>query len=212
MEQVIKLMMTHFNVVAFFAFAFALSVKADNAKGYFETNKDTILNQVVTESDSNVFVIGKTKGSKILSTASNYSRAEETAKWNLGDRYKSIVSWPQDVTEEEKRLAWLEYRTQKKENFHFSGMYRIYADKMTNGEYRVVMCFPKKQILIVPPTEGDIRSAIVEVRKRKQEEEELIGKLFEKLPANSPEKKNNSVLKENDGTKILETEDVDLIL
>ena len=155
-------MMTHFNIGALFAVVFALSVRADNAKDYFEINKDVILNQVVTESDSNIFVIGITKGSKILSTSSNYSKAEEFAKWNLGDRYKNTVSWPQDVTEEEKRLAWLEYRTRKKENFSFSGMYRIYADKMTDGEYRVVLCFPKNQVRIAPPTEVDIKTAITE--------------------------------------------------
>lgn len=205
-------MMTHFNLGALFAVVFALSVRADNAKDYFEINKDVILNQVVTESDSNIFVIGKTKGSKIFSTSSNYSKAEEFAKWNLGDRYKSTVSWPQDVTEEEKQLAWLEYRTQKKANFHFSGMYRIYADKMTNGEYRVVMCFPRNQVWITPPTELDIKLAITKVRKRIREKEKQAVMLLEELPTKIPENKGHSGFKEDGGVKILETEDENLIL
>ena len=88
----------------------ALSVFADKAHEVFNAHRDEILSAGVTTIDGNVYLVGKSSSPRNRGDAVGWTKAEENAKWNLGDRHRATAPWAEDVTASERESAWLEYR------------------------------------------------------------------------------------------------------
>lgn len=146
----------------------ALSAKADKAHDTFEANKDVILSRPVTVCGETAFAVGRARSSRNLGSAVGYAKAEEVAKWNIGDKYRAVAKWPTDILESEKAKAWLEYRCLHPERFTLTGMQRIWTKKTQPDTYIVVIGFPAVAINIPEPTTAELKKSLDIVRERKR--------------------------------------------
>ncbi len=145
-----------------------LSAFADKTHDVFESNKDIILSQPVTVCGEIAFAVGRVKSSHNSGSAVGYAKAEELAKWNIGNKYRESAQWPRDVLESEKNEAWLEYRCLHPERFTLSGMQRIWTKKTQPDIYTVVIGFPAAAINVPEPTSAELKEALNAVRERKK--------------------------------------------
>lgn len=161
-------MKTLFNS-AIMASCIVLSVSADKtAHEVFAANKETILSQPVTVCGEVSFSVGCSNSPRSRGDAVGYTKAEEQAKWNLGEKYRAMAIWPSDVLDSEKGLAWAEYRSQHPDRFSVAGMYRIYTKKTRPDTYTVVLCFPSNQVKVPEPTAEELQVALNTVRERRR--------------------------------------------
>ena len=98
----------------------------------------------------------------------NETKAEENAKWNIGDRHKATAVWPPDVVEAEKDAAWLEYRAMHPNRFHVVGLQRIWTKKTPPDGYMVVMSAPAEFLELSPPTAQELSVAVSRMRQKKR--------------------------------------------
>ena len=171
-------MKTRFNVLII-ASCVTLSASADKAHDAFSANKDAILAQPVTVCGDVAFSVGKATSPRGRGDAVGYSKAEECAKWNLGDKFRATAAWPADIQDSEKDLAWLEYRSQHPERLSVFGMQRILTQKTPPDNYMVVLSFPADQIEVSEPTATELKSALDKVRERRRIAAELAKKAVE---------------------------------
>mgnify|MGYP003294559273 CR=1 FL=1 len=160
-------MKTLYNVIVI-ASCIALSAFADEAHDVFLARKDAILAQTVTVCGGVAFSVGRTTSPRSRGDAVGYTKAEEQAKWNLGDKFRATASWPTDVLEEEKDAVWIEYRSEHPERFSVFGMQRIYSKKNPPDCYVVVMAFPAEQVNVPAPTDQELQIALSKVRERRR--------------------------------------------
>ena len=150
----------------------ALSVFADKAHEVFNAHRDEILSAGVTTIDGNVYLVGKSNSPRSRGDAVGWTKAEENAKWNLGDRHRATAEWPPDVTEEEKEAAWLDYRASHPNRFHVVGLQRVWTQKMPPDGYLVVLAVPSEFVSLSPPTAQELAMAVGRVREKKRLAEE----------------------------------------
>ena len=144
----------------------ALSVFADKAHEVFNAHRDEILSAGVTTIDGNVYLVGKSSSPRNRGDAVGWTKAEENAKWNLGNRHRATAEWLPDVTEEEKEAAWLDYRASRPNRFHVVGLQRVWSQKMPPDGYLVVLAVPSEFVSLSPPTAQELVMAVgVYVRK-----------------------------------------------
>ena len=69
----------------------ALSAFADKVHDVFNAHRDEILSAGVTTIDGNVYLVGKSNSPRNRGDAVGWTKAEENAKWNLGDRHRATA-------------------------------------------------------------------------------------------------------------------------
>jgi len=150
----------------------ALSVFADKAHEVFNAHRDEILSAGVTTIDGNVYLVGKSSSPRNRGDAVGWTKAEENAKWNLGNRHRATAEWPPDVTEEERETAWLDYRASHPNRFHVVGLQRVWSQKAPPDRYLVVLAVPSEFVNLSPPTAQELAMAVGRVREKKRLAEE----------------------------------------
>jgi len=150
----------------------ALSVFADKAHEVFNAHRDEILSAGVTTIDGNVYLVGKANSPRKFGDAIGWTKAEENAKWNIGDRHRTTAVWPPDVAEAEKEATWLEYRAMHPNRFHVVGLQRIWTQKTPPDGYVVVMSAPAEFLELSPPTTQELAVAVSQMRKKRRLAEE----------------------------------------
>ena len=150
----------------------ALSACADKVHEVFNAHRDEILAAGVTTIDGNVYLVGKSNSPRNRGDAVGWTKAEENAKWYLGDSHRATAHWASDVTESEKEAAWLEYRAAHPNRFHAVGLQRIWTQKREPDEYMVVLSVPAEFVSLSPPTAQELAMAVGRVREKKRLAEE----------------------------------------
>ena len=171
-------MKTLFNSIVI-ASCVTLSASADKAHDAFSANKDAILAQTVSVCGEVAFSVGRAVSPRNRGDSVGYAKAEEQAKWNLGDKYRAIAAWPDDIEESEKDAAWTEYRIQHPKRFSVFGMQRILTKKTPPDNYLVVMSFPADQVDVPKPSAEELKVALEKIRERKRIAEERARKQAE---------------------------------
>jgi len=150
----------------------ALSAFADKVHDVFNAHRDEILSAGVSTIDGNVYLVGKANSPRNRGDAVGWTKAEENAKWNLGDRHRVLAPWASDVTPLEKESAWLEYRAANPNRFHVVGMQRVWTQKTPPDGYMVVMSVPAEYVNLAPPTAQELKIAVNCVREKRRKAEE----------------------------------------
>lgn len=150
----------------------ALSAVADKAHEVFNAHRDEILSAGASTVDGNVYLVGKANSPRNRGDAVGWTKAEENAKWNLGERHRATAPWAADVTPPEKESAWLEYRAANPNRFHVVGMQRIWTHKTPPDGYMVVLAVPAEFVNLAPPTKQELAAAVSRVRDRRRRAEE----------------------------------------
>lgn len=146
----------------------ALPAVADRAHDLFKANREKILSKNFSVIDGTVFVVGRSKSTRNCSDSVGWAKAESSAKWFIGDRFLATARWPLGTTEDEKRLAWLEYRAMHPHRFKITGMQRVWTQKTPLEDYMVVLSIPASEINLSPPSRGDLETAVKKVRERQR--------------------------------------------
>ncbi len=149
-----------------------LSASADKVHELFNAHREEILSTGISTVDGNVYLVGKANSPRKFGDAVGWTKAEENAKWNIGDRHRATAVWPSDVTEAEKETSWLEYRAMHPNRFHVVGLQRIWTQKMPPDGYVVVMSAPAEFLELSPPTTQDLAMAVSRMREKRRLAEE----------------------------------------
>ena len=149
-----------------------LSAFADKVHEVFNAHRDAILSAGVTTIDGAVFLVGKSNSPRNRGDAVGWTKAEENAKWNLGNLHRATAEWPPDATEEEKEAAWLDYRASHSKRFHVVGLQRVWSQKMPPDWYLVVLAVPSEFVSLSPPTAQELAMAVEHVREKNRLAEE----------------------------------------
>ena len=150
----------------------ALSAFPDKVHDVFNAHRDEILSAGVSAIDGNVYLVGKANSPHNRGDAVGWTKAEENAKWNLGDFHRASAPWPLDVTPLEKGSAWLEFRAANPNRFHIIGLQRIWTQKIPPDGYMVVMSAPAEFVNLAPPTVEELAMAVNRVREKRRQAEE----------------------------------------
>lgn len=154
--------------VAILAILGALSVLADKAHDVFDEKSEEILSRPFSVIGDVAYAVGWANSPRNRGDAVGYAKAEEHAKWNLVEQFRTSAPWPADILDEEKNAAWLEYRSEHPLSFSVFGMQRIYSKKSPPDGYVVVMSFPAEQVNIPAPTSQDLQAALSKVRESRR--------------------------------------------
>ncbi len=159
----------------------ALSASADKAHEVFNANREAVLSSGVSKFDGIVYVFGKASSPRNRGDSVGWTKAEENAKWNLGDQHRASAPWPADVSEDEKTEAWLEYRSGHPERFQAVGLQRIWTQKTPPDNYSVVLSVPAEFVDLAPPSSSELASAVTRVREKRRLKEEVARKAREEI-------------------------------
>jgi len=192
-----------------------LSAFADRVHDVFDAHRDEILAAGVSVFDGNVYLVGKANSPRRRGDAVGWTKAEENAKWNLGDRHRATAPWAEDVTASERESAWLEYRAANPSRFRVAGLQRVWTLKTPPDGYLVVMSVPEEYVSLAPPTAQELAMAVSRVRERRRLAEEAARRAAEEEAARSAEaaERKDDAQKAPDGGVIrLEQLDEDMML
>lgn len=165
----------------------ALSAVADKVHDVFDAHRDEILSVGVSAIDGNVYLVGKAQSPRSRGDAVGWTKAEENAKWHLGDQHRAMAPWAEDVTETEKNLAWSEYRAANPNRFHAVGMQRIWTQKTPPDRYLVVLSVPAEFVKLSPPTAQELAEMVGRVRKKRRLTEEAARRAAEEAARKAAE-------------------------
>ena len=200
-------------IVIALSFMIALSAFADRAHDIFNANREKILTNDFSVIDDVAFVVGRAKSPRNRGDAVGWTKAESSAKWLIGDMFRSAACWPIDATEQEKSLGWLEYRSMHPNRFTVIGMQRIWTRKTPPENYVVVLSIPASQIELSPPSRGDLEKAIKMVRERQRITREKESRKIEQKKAEAEAAKRRAGYREEIGGGVRQQQvDEDLIL
>ena len=203
----------HSKILIALSFMIVLSAFADKTHDVFNANREKILANDFSVIDDVAFVVGRAKSPKNRGDAVGWTKAESSAKWLIGDRFRSTACWPLDATEDEKSLGWLEYRTMYPNRFKIIGMQRIWTQKTPPESYVVVLSIPACQIELSPPSRGDLEKAIKMVRERQRIAREEEARKIEQKKAEVEAAKRRAGYREEVGGGVRQQQvDEDLIL
>lgn len=166
----------------------ALSAFADKAHDVFNAHRDEILSAGISTIDGNVYIVGSANSPRNRGDAVGWAKAEENAKWNIGDKHRATAPWAADVTTSEMELAWLEYRAANPNRFHIVGMQRIWTQKTPPDGYMVVMSVPAEFVNLSPPTAQELAIAVNRVRERRRQAEDSAKRAAEEAARKAAEK------------------------
>ena len=191
----------------------ALSVCADRPHDLFNAHRERILSEGVVAIEDFVFLVGRAKSLRNSGDAVGWTKAAESAKWELGNRFKQTAPWAFDVSEEEKEAGWLEYRAMHPQRFSIVGMQRIWTCKNSPDGFLVVLAIPAAYVDLSPPTEDDLRQAVAEVRNRRKRQQEAEIKEAIRVKAESEAAKGRAGYREETKNGVRQQQvDEDLIL
>jgi hypothetical protein len=200
-------------IVIALSFMIALSAFADRAHDIFNANREKILTNDFSVIDDVAFVVGRAKSPRNRGDAVGWTKAESSAKWLIGDRFRSTACWPIDATEQEKSLGWLEYRSMHPNRFTVIGMQRIWTRKTPPENYVVVLSIPASQIELSPPSKEDLERAIKAVRERQRIAREEEARKIERKKQEAEALKRRAGYREDIGGAVRQQQaDEDLIL
>lgn len=150
-----------------------LSAFADRPHDLFNAHNERILLEGVVSVEDFVFVVGRAKSPRNRGDAVGWTKAAESAKWEIGNRFKQTAPWASGVSDEEKESAWMEYRATHPLRFSISGLQRVWSRKYSPDGYLVVMAMPATSVDLSPPTEDELKRAVAVVRNRRKLQQEL---------------------------------------
>ena len=203
----------HSKILIALSFMIVLSAFADKTHDVFNANREKILANDFSVIDDVAFVVGRAKSPRNRGDAVGWTKAESSAKWFIGDRFRATACWPLDTTEDEKRLAWLEYRSMHSNRFKIIGLQRVLSQKKTPEDYTVVLSVPANLIELSPPSREDLEKAVSVVRERKRKAEDLAIREIERKKQEAEASKRTAGYREEVGDGVRQQQvDEDLIL
>ncbi len=122
------------------------SVSADPVREIFNANRDLILSQKVTTVADKIFTVGKAKSSRKAGDSIGYSKATMFAYGNIEVLNFNKAEWPNDITEEEKRIVWRRYRSQNPAKYTLSNGTQVHKERTEGENYLVVLAFPEDAV------------------------------------------------------------------
>lgn len=146
----------------------AFSAFADDVHDAFNARRDEILSAGVSTVGGSVYLVGRANSPRNRGDAVGWTKAEENAKWNLGDRHRAGAPWAADVADDEKEAAWLEYRAAHPNRFRVAGLQRVWTRKTPPDLYEVVIAVPAEFVDFAPPTAAELAQAVGVVRERRR--------------------------------------------
>lgn len=155
-------------VVASLAIFMSLSALADKVHDLFDANRERIIASDVSIIDDVIYVVGKSHSPKRLGDSVGWSKAEDNAKWNLGNRHRATAPWGDGVTEAERDAAWLEYRSAHPNRFYVIGFQRIWSKKTSPDDFCAVYSCSSHAVDFTPPTAMELSAAVERVREKKR--------------------------------------------
>lgn len=164
-------MKTRFELLASVA-ATLLAATASPVHETFNAHREEILSSGIAVFDNTVFLSGTAQSPRKWGDAVGWSKAEDAAKWHLGDRYLASAQWQADATEDEKKLAWKEYRATHPNRFGLVGLQRIWSKKTPPDGYTVVLAVPEEFVNMEPPSVQELGVAVARVREMRRLAEE----------------------------------------
>lgn len=154
-------------IVASLAIVMSLSAFADKVHDLFDANRERILASDVFIIDDVVYVVGKSHSSN-QGDSVGWSKAEENAKWALGNRHRSTAPWDANVSEAERDDAWIEYRSVNPNRFGVFGFQRIWSKKSSSEDFCAVYSCPSRAVDLTPPSAAELSAAVERVREKKR--------------------------------------------
>lgn len=139
----------------------------------FASNKEKILVESTSIIDDWVFSVGRTKQTLRAGDEIGFSKAAVLAYSNLDLLNFMSAQWPFSVNAEERKAAWMIYRSKHPFSLTIDGGQRVYSSKTDKDKYLVVMAFPSARVFMNPPRREDLDAAISQYRdelKRMTEE------------------------------------------
>ena len=208
-------MRMRFNL-AFFGMILAGVAFAAPVQESFESNKERILAEATSVIGDSVFSVGRAKQTLRAGDEIGFTKAATLAFANLDLLNFQNVQWPASVSADEKKAAWMIYRSKHPFDLTIEGGQRVYSSKTDNDKYLVVMSFPREKVFMDTPHREDIDEAISQYReelKRIAEEAERIA--AERSATNKLDIQNAQIegrLNDDGRVKKHENFDVDIML
>lgn len=182
----------------------------------FASNKEKILVESTSIIGDWVFSVGRTQQTLRAGDEIGFSKAAVLAYSNLDILNFKSAQWPASVSVEERKAAWMIYRSKYPFGLTIEGGQRIYSSKTDKDKYLVVMAFPRAKVFMDTPRHEDLDAAIAQYReelKRIAEEVEKIA--AERSATNRLDVQNTQIESRedvDDGVKKHECFDADLML
>ena len=143
----------------------------------FESNREKILAEATSIIGDFVFSVGRAKQAVRAGDEIGFSKAALLAYSNLDILNFKSAQWPASVSAEERKAAWMIYRSMHPFGLTIEGGQRVCSSKTDNDKYLVVMAFPRAKVFMDTPRREDLDAAILQYReemKRIAEEAEKI--------------------------------------
>ena len=182
----------------------------------FASNKEKILVESTSIIGDWVFSVGRNRQTLRAGDEIGFSKAALLAYSNLDLINFKSAQWPASVSAEERKAAWMIYRSKHPLGFTIEGGQRVCSSKTDKDKYLVVMAFPRAKVFMDTPRQEDLDSAISQYReelRRIEEEAEKIA--VERGATNRLDVQNTQIESRedvDDGVKKHECFDADLML
>ena len=209
------MMMMRFDLM-FFGMILAGATFAAPVQETFELNKEKILAEASSVIGDFVFSVGRAKQTLRAGDEIGFTKAATLAFANLDLLNFQNVQWPASVSIDEKKAAWMIYRSKHPFDLTIEGGQRVYSSKTDSDKYLVVMSFPREKVFMDAPCREDLDAAISQYRKElKRMAKEAEGIAAERSATNRCGAQNAEIegrLDDNDRVKKQENFDEDLML
>ena len=202
--------------LAFFGMILAGGAFAAPVQESFESNKERILAEATSVIGDSVFSVGRAKQTLRAGDEIGFTKAATFAFANLDFLNFQNVEWPDSVSADEKKAAWMIYRSKHPFGLTIEGGQRVYSNKTDNDKYLVVMAFPREKVFMDTPRREDIEVAISqyrdELKRMAEEANRIVAERSATNGLNVQKAQIDGRLDDNDKVKKYENFDADLIL
>ena len=182
----------------------------------FASNKEKILVESTSTIGDWVFSVGRTQQTLRAGDEIGFSKAAVLAYSYLDILNFKSAQWPASVSVEERKAAWMIYRSKYPFGLTIEGGQRIYSSKTDKDKYLVVMAFPRAKVFMDTPRQEDLDSAISQYREELRRIEEEAEKIAAERGATNRLDVQNTQIESredvDDGVKKHECFDADLML
>lgn len=182
----------------------------------FELNKEKILAEATSVIGDFVFSVGRAKQTLRVGDEIGFSKAATLAYGNLDLLNFKRARWSASVSAEEKKAAWMIYRSKHPFSLTIEGGQRVYSNKTDDDKYLVVMSFPREKVFMDTPRAEDLDVAVSQYREElKRMAEEVKRIAVERSATNRLDAQNAQIESQSNGSgRVMKQEnfDADLML
>lgn len=207
--------MMRFNLVIF-GMILAGAASAVPVQETFESNKERVLAEATSIIGDWVFSVGRAKQTLRVDDEIGFSKAATLAYANLDLLNFKTAQWPASVSDDEKKAAWMIYRSNHPFGLTIEGGQRVCSNKTDNDKYLVVMAFPRTRVFMGTPQREDLEAAISQYREElKRMAEEVERGAAERCATNRLDGQNDQIgSRSDDNVRVRKYEnfDADLML